>query len=78
MKVAVIRIGNSKGIRLNKMILKKYQIEDEVELVLEPDSILIRPIVKPRQDWDKAFADMNKRKDDTLLIDSVLDSTDWE
>ena len=44
MKVAIIRIGNSKGIRLNKMLLEKYQIEDEVELVLEPDSILIRPI----------------------------------
>jgi antitoxin MazE len=78
MKVAVIRIGNSKGIRLNKMLLEKYQIGDEVELVLEPETILIRPIIKPRQDWDKAFADMHKAKDDDLLIDSVLDPSDWE
>ena len=47
MKVSVIRIGNSKGIRLNKMLLEKYQIEDEVELILEPESIMIRPIIKP-------------------------------
>jgi len=78
MKVSVIRIGNSKGIRLNKMLLEKYQIGDEVELILEPDSILIRPIAKPRQDWDKAFAEMRKNGDDALLIESVLDPKDWD
>ena len=55
----------------------KYQIEDEVELILEPESIMIRPIIKPRHDWDRAFAEMRKREDDTLLIDSVLDDKDW-
>jgi len=78
MRVAVIRIGNSKGIRLNKMLLEKYQIEDEVELILEPESILIRPVVKPRQDWDKSFEKMKKKGDDSLLIDSVLGPEDWE
>ena len=78
MKVSVIRIGNSKGIRLNKMLLQKYQIEDEVELILEPESILIRPVVRPRQDWDKSFEKMKKKGDDSLLIDSVLDPEDWE
>lgn len=78
MKVSVIRIGNSKGIRLNKMLLEKYQIEDEVELILEPEAIMIRPITKPRQDWDQAFAKMRNKGDDTLLIDSVLDSDDWD
>jgi antitoxin MazE len=78
MRVAVIRIGNSKGIRLNKMLLAKYQIEDEVELILEPESILIRPVVRPRQDWDKSFEKMKKKGDDSLLIDSVLDPEDWE
>jgi antitoxin MazE len=60
------------------MLLEKYQIEDEVGLVLEPDSILIRPIVKPRYDWDKAFAEVRKKGDDALLIDSVLDDQDWD
>ena len=78
MRVAVVRIGNSKGIRLNKMLLEKYQIEDEVELILEPESILIRPVVKPRQDWDKSFEKMKKKGDDSLLIDSVLGPEDWE
>ncbi len=34
MEVPVINIGNSKGIRLSKTILKKYQITDKVELIL--------------------------------------------
>jgi len=78
MKVSIVRIGNSKGIRLNKMLLAKYQIEDEVELIMEADSILIRPIVKPRQDWDEAFSKMRERGEDHPLIDSVLDPKDWD
>jgi antitoxin MazE len=78
MKVSVIRIGNSKGIRLNKMLLDKYQIGDEVELILEPEAIMIRPVAKPRLDWDKAFTEMRRKGDDTLLMDSVLDSADWD
>lgn len=78
MKVSVIRIGKSKGIRLNKMLLDKYQIEDEVELILEPDAIRVRPIVKPRQNWDKAFSAIHKNGDNSLLIASVLDNRDWE
>ncbi len=78
MKVSVIRIGNSKGIRLNKMWLDKYQIEDEVELILEADTIIIRPIINPRHDWDMAFSAVGKNEDDSLLIDSVLDNKDWD
>ncbi|MBK9981713.1 MAG: AbrB/MazE/SpoVT family DNA-binding domain-containing protein [Saprospiraceae bacterium] len=78
MKIAIIKIGNSKGIRLSKMLLAKYQIEDEVELIMEEAAILIKPIAKPRQDWDKAFAKMRKSADDNLLIESVLSPDDWE
>jgi antitoxin MazE len=78
MKVSVIRIGNSKGIRLNKIWLDKYQIEDEVELILEADTIIIKPIVKPRHDWNMAFSAVGNNEDDSLLIDSVLDNKDWD
>ncbi len=77
MKVSIIRIGNSKGIRLNKMLLTKYHIEDEVELIMEEQAILIKPIVKPRQDWDKAFSTMRKRGDDHLLIKDVFPKEEW-
>ena len=31
MEVSIIRIGNSKGLRLSKTILDKYQINDKIE-----------------------------------------------
>ncbi len=77
MQVSVVQIGNSKGIRLNKMLLEKYQITDKVELILENDHILIKSIDKPRQNWDKAFANMHKNGDDKLLIESVFSDEDW-
>ncbi|MFZ1676158.1 MAG: hypothetical protein WBP41_12975 [Saprospiraceae bacterium] len=78
MKIAIIKIGNSKGIRLSKMLLAKYKIEDEVDLIMEEAAILIKPIAKPRQDWDQAFSKMRKGGEDKLLIDSVLSPDDWD
>jgi antitoxin MazE len=49
MNVPIIQIGNSKGIRLGKAILEKYEINDSVELVLEKDHIVLKPIHTPRK-----------------------------
>jgi antitoxin MazE len=78
MQVSVVRIGNSKGIRLSKTLLDKYQITDKVELVLKDTHIILKPVAEPRKNWEEAFADMHRSGDDTLLIDSVLDDENWE
>jgi antitoxin MazE len=78
MQVSVVKIGNSKGIRLNKMLLDKYQIADKVELFLENDCIIIKPVAKVRQDWDKAFAAMHQNGEDILLIESVFADETWD
>ncbi len=48
MKAHIVRIGNSKGIRLPKTLLQEAQLEDEVELQAEPGRILISKTAKPR------------------------------
>lgn len=78
MQISVVQIGNSKGIRLNKTLLEKYHITDKVELILENDHILIKPISKPRQNWEQAFIEMHKNGDDKLLIDSVFIDETWD
>jgi len=81
MKASVISIGNSKGIRLPKMMLKELEIEGEVDLSIENEKIIIKPLKdKPREGWDKAFALMHKRGDDALLMSEHIDSQmeDWE
>jgi len=78
METAIIKIGNSKGLRLSKAILEKYNINEKVEIILEKGRIILKPIEKPRQDWDKAFQKMHLENDDQLLIDDVFDSEKFE
>jgi antitoxin MazE len=78
MEVSIIKIGNSKGFRLTKTILDKYQIKDKVELIMEEDQIVLRPIVKPRKDWDKAFKEMHEKGDDQLLMNDVFEDENFD
>tara|TARA_Y100000815_G_C12989119_1_gene367257 strand:- start:139 stop:384 length:246 start_codon:yes stop_codon:yes gene_type:complete len=78
METAIIKIGNSKGLRLSKTILEQYNITDKVELILEKGHIILKPIDNPRKDWDKAFKKMHQNNDDKLLIDDVLEDENLE
>jgi antitoxin MazE len=78
MKISVVRIGNSKGIRLNKMLLDKYQIHDEVDLIMEEEFILIKPVSKSRKGWDDAFSKMKAKGDDQPIIESIPDDEAWD
>lgn len=78
METAIIKIGNSKGLRLSKTILEKYNIKDKVEMILEKGQIVLRPINTPRKDWDLAFKEMHQNKDDELLIDDVFEEENLE
>ncbi len=78
MEVSVIKIGNSKGIRLSKTLLDKYNIQDTVEVILEKGQIVIKPLSKPRKGWEKAFKKMAENGDDRLLINDVFDDENLE
>lgn len=78
MELAVINIGNSKGIRLSKTILQKYNISDKIELILEEEYIILKPKTEPRKGWDKAFKKMHEKGDDQLLMNDVFDDENFE
>ena len=78
METAIIKIGNSKGLRLSKTILEKYDIKETVELILEEDRIIIVPHQQPRKGWDKAFKRMHLNKDDKLIVDDVFTDEEFE
>lgn len=73
MKASIIKIGNSKGLRLNKSILERYNIKDTVELILEKGRIILKPLDQPRKGWEEAFRKMHSNQDDTLLIDDIFE-----
>ncbi|MBW8049854.1 MAG: hypothetical protein FVQ77_05850 [Cytophagales bacterium] len=72
MHIQVIQIGNSKGIRLNKTVLERYNIKDKLELILKKGFLVLKPLKKPRAGWGDAFKEMHKNGDDGLLIDDVF------
>ncbi len=81
MKATVVKIGNSRGIRIPKTVLTACHIEDEVDLLVEKDKIIIVPFkIKPRSGWETLFEEMSFRKDDKMIIPDSLDlnSKDWE
>ncbi|MDY0298095.1 MAG: AbrB/MazE/SpoVT family DNA-binding domain-containing protein [Acidobacteriota bacterium] len=82
MRVRVIKIGNSQGLRIPKPILEQTGIRDEVEIEVEQDRIIIRPVKTAREGWDTAFRTMAERGDDEPLIGEAVaeawDSAEWE
>jgi antitoxin MazE len=78
MDVSIIPIGNSKGIRLSKTLLEKYNIKDSVELILEKGYIIIRPKNLPRKGWDNAFKHMHENGDDKPLMSDVFNDENFE
>lgn len=78
MKISIIKIGNSKGIRLSKTIIEKYSITNKMEIILERDFIILKPIAEPRKGWEKAFKKMHENDDDQLLIEDVLEDETFE
>ena len=77
MRLAVVSIGNSKGIRIPKTVLDKYQISNSVEVEMREDSLVLRPVRKPREGWEEAFRRMHQNGDDRLLIPDVFDDETW-
>ena len=78
MEASIIQIGNSKGLRLSKTILEKYNIKDKVQIILESGQIVIRPIETPRKNWEAAFEKMRKEGDDELLMNDVFNDEIFE
>lgn len=78
MEVRIIQVGNSKGLRLSKTILERYDIGDKVELIMKADHIQLKPIPNPRKGWAAEFQKMHASGDDNLLIDDVFDDEVFE
>ena len=78
MELSIIQIGNSKGFRLSKTLIEKYNIKDKVELILEKGQMILKPIPSPRKDWEKAFKEMNENGDDQLMFNDVFENENLE
>lgn len=80
----LIRIGNSQGVRIPKVIIEQAQLEDkELEFKVTDDGLLIQPVKKQREGWkeqfDKALSSQKASKADQEWLEAPLvDEEDWE
>lgn len=54
----VVRIGNSRGVRLPAPLLARYRIRNQVTAEERPEGILLRPVKHDRMSWDETAAAM--------------------
>ena len=73
MKIAIIRIGNSKGILLSKTVIDQYGFEDQVEMIMKKEHLELKAVAPPRLGWDEAFKQMHDLGDDILEDHELLD-----
>lgn len=73
MEVSIIRIGNSKGIRLSKTLLERYHFKDKAEIVMKNGHILLKPVHSRREGWEKRFKQMHKNGEDQLLFNDLFE-----
>jgi antitoxin MazE len=81
MKIKVINIGNSKGIRLPQTILRQYHISNDLELELKKDGILLKPLGKARDGCEEQFKKGIKKlaaEEKALMqLRNMFDEEEW-
>ena len=78
MRIPIVPIGNSKGIRLSKTLIDKYDFKDSVELIIDDECLIIKPVSLPRRNWEIAFKEMHDNGDDKPIIEDVFEDEHLE
>jgi antitoxin MazE len=79
-RTRIVRIGNSRGIRVPKAVLDEAQLPEEVELHAEPGRLVVRAARGTRHGWAEAAQAMRARGDDELLdvpVSTRFDAEEW-
>jgi antitoxin MazE len=82
MKTALVRIGNSRGVRIPKPLIAQCGLRDTVELRVENECLVISAQRRPRQGWEDAFRAARSTHGDELLLETVepneFDLKEWQ
>ncbi|MDO8413199.1 MAG: AbrB/MazE/SpoVT family DNA-binding domain-containing protein [Gallionellaceae bacterium] len=78
MEAKLVRIGNSKGIRLPKAMLTQTGMTERIEIEARGHNIILKPIKEPRSGWEASFAKGIRKlsKEDRAWLDADLGAID--
>jgi len=77
MNAEIIKIGNSRGLRIPKVLLAQCKIKNKVQLTVQNHALIITPYEEARRGWEKSFQIMAKTQDDKLM-DARLTEHSWD
>ena len=80
MKIDIIKIGNSQGIRIPKTIMEQCGFTNSVDMKIK-DGNLVLSNHSVREGWSESFQEMAANGDDELLIDDAIATEydeDWQ
>jgi antitoxin MazE len=75
MKVKLVRIGNSRGIRIPKSVLEQCGFQEAADLRIEKNRLVLVREHRPRQGWEEAFIAAGPSSNDELLVEALPSST---
>lgn len=76
MKTRLVRIGNSRGIRLPKPLIEQAGLGEDLEIQVTDGSIILSRSKRPRQGWAEAAAELAERADDAPTP-THFDEEEW-
>ncbi len=83
MTIKLIKIGSSRGVRLPKKLIEKFNFGDELEMEIKKDGLLLKKSANPRLGWYQNIQQELKNEDFTedLIPGSFkneFDESDWQ
>ncbi|MCU0570112.1 MAG: AbrB/MazE/SpoVT family DNA-binding domain-containing protein [Oculatellaceae cyanobacterium Prado106] len=74
----IVKIGNSQGIRIPKLLLDQLNLGESVELEVLGNQLVVRPAACVRHEWDAHFRQMAEHGDDQLVDQPMASLTTWD
>ncbi|AGY57514.1 AbrB/MazE/SpoVT family DNA-binding domain-containing protein [Gloeobacter kilaueensis] len=80
MRVEIVRIGNSRGVRLPKVLLEQYGFKEAAELSVENGRLVLSPVARSRAGWHEQFAQASSAELEADLAEILPDavSAEWD
>ena len=76
-RAKLVKIGNSRGVRLAKPLLEVAGLTDDVEIEAAPGVLTIRPSVHPRAGWAEAASAFQPEKLLDEMSSTLFDDEEW-
>jgi antitoxin MazE len=79
-RTRIVRIGNSRGLRLPKALIEQAELAEDVLIRAEPGRLVVESVREPRVGWADAARQMREAGDDRLLDEPTstrFDDEEW-